>query len=142
VLGIPLTATALKASLYTCAALGIALILTIAGWILHAGNLREQVTEANLAQGGAEASLATCTGSNLEWQTNALGARNDLAQCQAQWKDEKQSAETAVAKAEAGAAAALAELELFRKRWGGRGATCGAALLAMEQACAAEIGSY
>jgi hypothetical protein len=142
VFGIPLTATALKASLYTNAALGIALILTIVGWTFHAGNLREQVTEANKAQGGAEAALFTCTGSNAEWETNALNARVDLAACQAQWKDEKLGSQAAIAQAEASAVAARAELEQFRKRWGGRGATCGAALLAMEQACKAEIGSY
>lgn len=140
--GIPLTAGALKASVTLNLALGIALTAAVTGWALHARNLGGKVTEANRAQGSAEASLFTCTGANTEWETTALNARTDLAQCQAQWRDEKLGAQAAVAKAEAGAAAAQAQLDRFRERWGGKGATCGAALLAMEQACADQIGSY
>lgn len=140
--GIPLTTTALKASLWGNVALAGLLAASLGGWALHAHRLGVKVTTATRAEGGANALLDGCVSSNAGWEASALQARVDLAQCQAQWRDQQLSAAAAIAQAEAGAVAARAEFAAFKARYERRSAHCGAALLDMERACTGEIGSY
>jgi hypothetical protein len=140
--GIPLTATALKASLWGNVALAGLLAATVGSWAWHAHHLGVKVTTATRAEGGAKALLDGCTSSNAGWEAEGLQARLELGQCQAQWREQDLTAKAAVAQAQAASRAAQAERDAFERRWQARSRSCGAALLDMQAACAAEIGDY
>lgn len=120
-------------------AIAVAAGLLLWSAITLRGCHREAVAEA-AAQ--ADARAAAHAQAAASWEAQATIAIADAAECAAKWGDAQASAERLRLDQARADAERAAERAAWEARWAARSQSCGAALLGMQQACEAEIGSY
>lgn len=90
----------------------------------------------------ADARAAVYAQAATSWEAQATIALADAAECAARWGEAQATADQLRLHQARADAERAAERAAWEARWATRSQSCGAALLDMQQACEAEIGSY